>query len=440
MTPSQPLSSRYWQPWASPTRPLLIRGARVLTLVSGPRPRRGAAMAELSVLPSANVLVAGGLIQAVGPDVSAPDAQAIDAAGRVLMPGFVDAHTHACWSGGSSHRLDEWEAKLKGTSYLDILAAGGGIMASVRAVRAASRADLAAELLGRLSILLQNGTTTIEVKSGYGLSIDAELKMLHAISDAARSFQGTIMPTALLGHAIDQEGLPGGREAFINETIRHTLPQVTASFPGVAVDAYCESGSWTVEECERLFNAAQFNGHPIRVHADQFNSLGMVDRAVARRALSVDHLEATPSDDLVRLAGSGTMGVLLPACGLHLDGRYANGRVLVDAGGAVCLASNLNPGSAPCFSMATVMALAVRGCGLTAAEAISASTVNPATLLGLSDRGTIEAGKRADLVLLRHRDERALAFCLGDQAIELVICGGQMVPEPPSSPAAPGRE
>jgi len=439
MTQAGVTSSRYWQPWATPKRPLLIRDARVLTLSGGGRPRRGGAMRELSVLPHGDVLIAGGLIQAVGAGVSSPDAEVIDAAGRVLMPGFVDAHTHACWSGGATHRLDEWEFKLQGTPYLDILARGGGIMASVRTVRAASRADLTSELLDRLTLLLRNGTTTVEVKSGYGLSTDSELKMLGAITDAARAFRGTIVPTALLGHATD-DAAPGGREGFIDETIRHTLPQVTAHYPGLAIDAYCERGAWTLEECERLLAAAQLNGHPVRVHADQFSSLGMVDLAIARNALSVDHLEATPSHDLARLAASRTMGVLLPACGLHLDGRYANGRALIDAGGAVCVASNLNPGSAPCYNMAMVLALAVRGCGLTAAEAITASTINPAVLLGFGDRGTIEAGKRADLLLLRHRDERALAFCLGDQPIELVICGGQVVPEPPPMAAVPGRE
>lgn len=414
-------------PPAPASRPLLIRDARILTLARGARPRRRGELGHLSIIPRGDVLIADGVIAGVGAVNAPANTDVINARGRVLMPGFVDAHTHACWAGGSDHRVQEWTQKLSGTQYMDILAAGGGIMASVRAVRAASRAELKAELLERARRLLRHGTTTLEVKSGYGLSLDSELKMLDAIADAAGEFEGALVRTALLGHAIDADH-PGGREEFIDHIIRRVLPAVTARHPGVAVDAFCERGSWTVDECERLFMSAEQNGHPVRVHADQFNSLGMIERAVRRLALSVDHLEASPSTDLALLGDRQTFGVLLPACGFHLDGRYANGRALIAAGGAVCIASNLNPGSAPVYSMATIIALAVRHCGLTPDEAIAAATVNPATLLGLHDRGTIAPGQRGDVILLRHTDERALAFCVGDNPVDAVIARGALIP------------
>ncbi|HVU22831.1 MAG TPA: imidazolonepropionase [Opitutus sp.] len=399
---------------------VIIRNARVLALAGGPGPRRGAALGEFGVRARADVLVSGDRIAAVGGQLTAPrDAEVIDADGRVLLPGFVDAHTHACWAGD---RLEEWAMKRRGVPYLEVLRQGGGIHATVRAVRAASEEELAADTLARLEAMRREGTTTAEVKSGYGLSTADELKMLRAIRDAGRRWAGTVVPTALLGHACEGEA-----DAFVARTIAETLPAVTREFPGIAVDAFCEESAWSRAACEALFRAAMEHGHPVRVHADQFNSLGMIPAAVALGARSVDHLEAATDADLGRLAASDTMGVILPATGFHTDGRYARAREFVDAGGAVVLATNCNPGSAPTHSLPMAIALAVRFCGLTPAEAIAACTVNAAALLGLPDRGTIEVGQRADLVLLRHRDERMLAYEFGGNPVERVICGGAVV-------------
>jgi imidazolonepropionase len=409
--------------------PLLIRGARVVTLARGVRPRRGAALADLAVIESGDVLVEHGLISQVEPAGGirpAAGVQVIEAGGRVLMPGFVDAHTHACWAGPPDHRLDEWASRMAGTPYLEQLAQGKGIMATVRSVRAASVEGLTSQLAERLGIMLRHGTTTTEVKSGYGLQAEHELKMLRAIHSAASFTPMTIKPTALLGHALDPDH-PDGPEAFVEHTVRSTLDRVASEFPGITVDAFCERSAWSIEQTTRLFQAAQSRSLPLRVHADQFTSLGMLQRAVHLGARSVDHLEATTTEDLQALARSPAFGVLLPISGFHLDDRYANGRALVDAGGAVCIATNLNPGSAPCFSMAMVIALAVRKNGLTPAEAIAAATINPAALLGLHDRGTIAPGQRADLILLRHRDERLLASELGGNPVETVIVAGQIV-------------
>ena len=398
---------------------LLVRNARVLTLAPGSRPRRGKELLDLGLIPVGEVLVADGKIAAVGAKVEAPaDAEVIDAMGRVLMPGFVDCHTHACWAGD---RLDEWEMKLHGVPYLEILKKGGGIHATVKAVREATQKQLAASLRDRLNAMLREGTTTVEVKSGYGLNTEAEMKMLRAIRRAAAEWPGTVAATALLGHAFE-----GDLEEYVRMVVKDMLPEVAKEFPDIAVDAYCEQGAWTVEACVRLFEKARKH-HPIRVHADQFNSLGMIPEAVRLHARSVDHLEASTKKDLILLAQSPTLGVILPCTGLHTDQRFTRSRLFLDQGGALALATNCNPGTSPSHSMPLAIALAVRFCGLAPAEAIAAATVNGATVLGLSDRGTIAPGQRADLILLQHKDERALAYELGGNPVDKVICAGQLL-------------
>lgn len=407
---------------------LIIRNARVLTLARGPRPRRGADLADLAILDRADVEITGGRITVVRPcsgslaaDPPAPLALSgheLDAAGRVLMPAFIDPHTHACFAGS---RLDEWEMKLKGATYLEILAAGGGIMSTVRAVRAADETYLTDLLRNRLRAIAGAGTGALEIKSGYGLDEATELKMLRAIRAAASPDLPHITPTALLGHALDP-----AQPDFVDRTINATLPAISHEFPGIAVDAYCETGAWSVRDTARLLARARELGHPVRVHADQFNALGMVDEAIRLGALSVDHLEASTTDALERLAASSTFGVMLPICGLHLDARYANAQYFVAAGGVLCLASNFNPGSAPSFSIPLVIAAAVRHMGLTVHQAIAATTINPASLLGLRDRGSIAPGQRADLLLLRTTDERSLAFMLDADPIAAHIRAGRL--------------
>ncbi len=402
--------------------PLLIRNARILTLATGARPRRGRELGDLAVIPHGEVLVADGLIAAVGAKVEAPaGAEVIDANGRVLMPGFVDCHTHACWAGSA---VDEWVERQKGVPQAEILKKGGGIAATVLAVREATRKQLAAWLRERLNRMLREGTTTVEVKSGYGLTTEAELKMLRAIVRAGQEWEGTVVPTALLGQSFE-----GALDDFARMVVKEMLPEVSKEFPGVTVDACVEEGAWSLEACVKLFEKASRH-HSLRVHADQFTSLGMVPEAIRLHARSVDHLEASSRADLVALAGSPAMGVILPCTGFHLDGRFARAGFFVDQGGAVALATNCNPASAPGHSMPFAIALAVRRCGLTAQEAIAACTVNAAAVLGLNDRGTIEVGKRADMILLCHTDERMLAYEAGGNPVDLVVCNGKLALTP----------
>lgn len=413
------------RPSSTYDRSMLIRDARILTMA--PRredrsARRGQLMRDLGVIERGSVRVHEDSIVEVGPSDLRPleGEEIVEAEGRVLMPAFVDCHTHACWAG---HRLDEFEMRLGGASYLQILKAGGGIMSTVRAVRAASEETLAALLLERLDRMARLGTGTVEVKSGYGLTTEDELKMLRAIRAAAQVARQIVVPTFLGAHAIDKS-VPD----FVERTINDTLPAVAQEFPGIACDAFCEDGAWSLADTRRLFENALDLGCSLRVHTDQFNSLGMTRLAVEMGAVSVDHLEAAEPTDLQHVAHSHSVAVLLPSAGFHLDDRYAPGRELVDAGAAVAVATNWNPGSAPSPSMPFTMALSTRKLRLTPAEAITAATWNAACVLGLQDVvGSLEPGKRADLQLLDIRDERELAWETAGPGPALVILGGRVV-------------
>ena len=404
-------------------RNLTLENARVLTMsdASNSRsPRRGDALRDLGIVERGWVRISGDRIADLGsgdaPAHTDPDAR-IDLEGRVLMPGLVDCHTHACWAGC---RFDEFDAKLAGAGYLEILAGGGGIMSTVRAVREATVEELTQNLLHRIEQMARLGTTTVEVKTGYGLSTESELKMLRAIILADGLVEPTVVPTFLGAHAIDREN-----PRFIEETINETLPAVVETCPGIACDAYCEEGAWSLDECRRLFEEAQSLGCPIRVHSDQFNSLGATRLAVEAGAVSVDHLEASTPEDLSALARSETMGVILPVSGYHLAEGHAPGRRLVDLGASIAIASNCNPGSAPSPSLPFAIHLAVTQCRLTPEEAITAATFNAACVLGLQDElGSIEVGKRADLVVLDATDERGLAWEFATPGPRLVLTGG----------------
>ncbi len=377
-------------------------------------------MSDLSPIDSGSILIKEGKIEQVSDSpIQCDDAITIDAKGRVVMPSFIDAHTHACWAGD---RLDEWELKQRGATYLEILKSGGGIMSTVRAVRNASVEELAEQLLNRLNAMIHEGTTACEIKSGYGLSTRDELKMLEAIEIASKQWPGRVSPTACIGHAKDPDD-----PKFVQRTINETLPAVHERYPGITIDAYTEEGAWSVDETVELFAAAKALGHPLRIHADQFNALGMLEAAIELDALSVDHLEATTPESLARLADSNTMGVMLPCSGFHVDGRYGNGQSFIDHNGALVIATNVNPGSAPCLSMPMSIALAVRNLGITAAEAIAACTANAAHLLGYKDIGTLKPGNSADLIMLRHSDERQLGYEFGGSHVDLTICNGKIV-------------
>jgi len=402
-----------------------IINARIIT-AAGPQgggPRRGEAMQELGEIESGWLAIEAGRIAGLGsgePPQNMQSEVTLDLDGRLVLPAWVDCHTHVCWTGS---RLDEFEQQLAGVSYTDILESGGGILSTVMAVRAASMEQLADELTGRAGRLQVFGTGTLEVKSGYGLTTEDELKMLRAIHACSQTCDQLLVGTFLGAHAIDRE-----QPDFAHRVIEETLPAVAEEFPGITCDAYLDQGAWSLDEVRLLFERAIDLSCPLRLHADQFNSLGGVDLAVDLGARSVDHLEAITPKDITRLATSNTAGVLLPASGFHLDGRYAPGRALIDAGAVVAIATNSNPGSAPTSSMPLTISLACRFCGLMPAEAIIAATWNAANVLGVEDNtGSLEVGKRADLQVIDQRDYRAVAWEFGAVPPPILLLDGQPV-------------
>ena len=402
---------------------LLIVNARLVTLGGQEGARRGADMADLGIIERGWLAVEDDRIAAMGPGDPPENAQAtamLDVEGKAVLPAWVDCHTHACWAG---HRIDEWAQLLAGRSYLELLEAGGGIMSTVRAVRESTADQLAANLLVRIGRHRIMATGALEVKSGYGLNTEAELKMLRSVHDASRATDILVTGTFLGAHAIDPE-----QPNFVDRMISETLPAVASEFPGIPCDAYLEEGAWSLQDTRRYLETAADLDCPLRLHADQFNSLGGVPLAVEMGARSVDHLEASTAKDLKCLGASDTIGVLLPVTGFHLDQRWGNGRQLIDAGGALAVATNDNPGSAPCPTMTLAMALACRRCGLSPQEAICASTWNAACVLGLQEEvGSLRVGSRANLQILDTCDERLVCWEAAAPPPPVLLISGQPV-------------
>lgn len=414
--------------------PLLIHDARVLSMPMGREPARGAAMRDLGVIDGGWVLIGDdGLVDRVGTGTPPVASIRIDARGRVLMPALIDAHTHACWAGD---RWSEWARKRAGEPYLSILNSGGGIMSSVRSVRGSTREDLARTTALRLQRMARVGTGTCEVKSGYGLSTEAELRMLDAIDDAAAACVAQIgtVATCLAGHAID----PGCPD-FIARTLRETLPAIAAARPGTTMDLYIEQGAWMGDDAVRFVATSLALGCPVRAHVDQFTRSGLLADLIGMGVRSVDHLEASSASDLATVAHSGAFAVALPATGFALDMRFMDARRLLDEGGTLVIASNANPGSAPGLGLPFAMQLAARFMGLTTAEILRATITNAAHLLGVAAHvGSIEPGRRADLMLLHDTNEDALVHGLPSGAPGLVLHAGRAVnPDEPGFEATP---
>ncbi|CAM3823493.1 imidazolonepropionase [Deinococcus frigens] len=380
-----------------------------------PGPQRGAAMCELTVIKNAALLVRDGMIAWVGSEQEASSAAKRDDLGGVaVVPGLIDPHSHAVWAGD---RLTDFEARVAGVPYETILAGGGGIRSSIRATAAATVEQLVALARPRLGALQQSGATTMEVKSGYGLDSDAELRMLRAIRVLSREFE--LSPTLLI-HVPPLEG----RDDYVRAVCQTLIPETAADKLATAVDVFCEAEAFTVEETRRIFVAAQAHGLRLKLHADQFHAIGGTELACQMGALSVDHLEASGPAQIAALAASGTVATVLSGVTLHLGLPAAPGRALIDAGAVVAVGTDLNPGSSPLYSVQMALALAVRLNGLTPAEALSAATVNAAAALGLADRGSLSAGMRADFLALHGPDWRELPYALGANPVRDVFTGG----------------
>jgi|HubBroStandDraft_6_1064221.scaffolds.fasta_scaffold66258_2 imidazolonepropionase len=402
---------------------ILIAGISQLVTAEGVGPRHGQAMRELKIVKEAAIAISSSVILWTGKESEwRGEAEAtVDAGGRAVVPGLVDPHTHAVWAG---NRLADFEARTSGSTYEEILAAGGGIRSTIRATAAASKDDLLALAKPRIDSLIASGATTIEVKSGYGFTTEAELAMLEAIQSLSAGAAARIVPTLLIHipPAIATE-----RSSYLSRVCDELIPEVASRNLATAVDIFVEKEAWHVPEAEEVFQRAKQFGLAIKLHSDQFHSIGGVELGTDFGALSVDHLEASGPEQIAKIASSSTIATILPGVSLHLGIPSAPGRKLVDAGAAVAVGTDLNPGSSPLFSISTALALSVRLNGLTVEEAIVAGTVNAACALGIKDAGRLEAGCAADFVVLQSSDWRDLVYTLGANPVRDVWIGGKKV-------------
>jgi len=398
---------------------LLIRDlAQVATAADSDAPLRGDALEAVDVLEDAYVVCANGRIEAVGRMAELGqlegDVEEIDGRGLCAIPGLVDCHTHPAFAGD---RVDEFSRRARGASYEELHAAGGGILSTVRATRAAGESGIAEAVSRHGGWMVRAGTTTWEGKSGYGLDRDAELASLRAIRDTGG------VPTWLGAHAVPPEFADA--DAYLDYALAEVLPEAAAI--AEAADVFLERGAFDAAQARRYLEACRDAGLALRLHGDQFTESGAIPLAIELGARSVDHLEATGPDGVAALARSDVTAVLLPASALFLGRPMPPGRALVDAGAAVALATDFNPGSAFCESLPLVCSLAATQLKLGPAEALSACTVNAAHVLGLADRkGRLAPGYDADVVLLDAPDWRYLAYHLGGQLVHSVVVAREL--------------
>lgn len=414
---------------------MLIHSASQLLTIAG-APQRGSDLGHLGIIPDGAVLINGSKIQAVGTTSefikTYPHAETFNAHGHVVMPGFVDPHTHLLWVGD---RAAEFEMRLQGKTYLEILAGGGGILSTVRSTRQASLDKMLDETRPRLREMLIHGTTTAEAKTGYGLQTETELRMLQALLLLDAEGPLEIAPTFLGAHAIppefkdDPDGytshlcsvmLPAIHEWWISHVPTRPLP---------FVDVFCETGAFSLQQSRRILEEAKSLGFPLKIHADEFDNLGGASLAAGLGAVSADHLVKTSTDDIAALAHSDAVAVALPCTPFGLaEQAYTPARAILDAGGLLALATDLNPGTAWGGNMQFTIALACRYLRLTPAQAIVASTLNAAAAIQRSDQvGSIEPGKQADLLILNVANYRHLGYRFATNLVQTVIKRGKVV-------------
>ena len=412
---------------------LIHHASQLITLQGGPQ--RGIDLGRLGLIENGAVLVRGETIAAIGNSDDMirryPDEPRLDAGGRVVMPGFVDPHTHLVWVGD---RAAEFEMRLEGRTYLDILAAGGGILSTVRATRAASLEKIKSETRERAEMILKLGTTTAEAKTGYGLESASELLQLQALLELNAEGPLEIVPTWLGAHAIPPE-FKTDPDAYTDLICQSMLPEVktwwqmhTPQLPLPFVDVFCETGAFSLVQSRRILETAIRLGFPVKIHADEFDNLGGASLAAELGAASADHLVKTSREDIIALAKGNTVAVALPCTPFGLaEQHYTPAKDILAAGGLLAVASDLNPGTAWCGNMQFVIALACRYLKLTPAQAIAAATINAAAAIQRADRiGSLEVGKQADILVLSVSDYRHLGYQFGTNLVNTVIKRGQV--------------
>jgi imidazolonepropionase len=405
----------------------VVNCAQLVTLARGAGPRTGAAMRDLAIIADGAMLIEDGRIEKVGsraeiePLIGSGDA-VIDAGQRVVMPGFVDAHTHLVFGG---NRAAEFEQRCEGASYAAIRAAGGGIRSTVRETRAATEDQLLAAARKYVVWFLASGTTTVEAKSGYGLTLEDECKILRVIG---RLEDIRTVPTFLGAHEIPDE-YRGRTSVYADLVIQEMLPRVVRERLAQYCDVFCEPGIFSIEESRRVLSAARSLGLGLRMHADQLSDSGGAALAAELQAATADHLEHTSARGILALQSAGVQPVLLPGSVYALgSARYPSAREMIQSGLAVVLATDFNPGSSPTPSMPMILSLACTQMKMTPSEAITAATINAAHSLGLAGEiGSLEPGKRADFVIHDTRDYREIAYFFGAPSAQAVYLDGRAV-------------
>lgn len=411
----------------------IFRNARIFTPRDTGKPLAGTAQDDLQVYEHGALVVQNGNLLAVGDEAGVLEAikgesvdQEVYCGGRCLIPGFVDPHTHMCFS---RRREAEFEARIAGTPYLEILKKGGGILSSVHAVRSADEDQLYRQTRRHMAAALALGTTTVEIKSGYGLDTANELKMLAAIGRAAATASMDVIATFLGAHAIPTE-YKENPDAFVELVIEEMLPAVKAQGVATGCDVFCEEAVFSLDQGRRILTAAKNLGLKLKIHADEVNDLGGAGLAADLKAVSADHLLAARDANLKRMAGAGVVANLLPATAYSLRKPYARARDMIALGLPVALATDCNPGSSFTESMPFVIGLAVLNMMMTPAEALTAATLNAAYSLGLAHRvGSLEVGKQADFLVLDGESPAILAYHAGVSPVLAVYKRGELVHE-----------
>jgi imidazolonepropionase len=413
---------------------LLICGAAEVVTVRGRGARRGAAVSSIGVIRDGAILVRDGLIAAVGPSskieklTESKKAEKVDVGGRVVLPGFVDAHTHLIHA---ASRAEEYELKIRGASYEEIARKGGGILNSVRKLRAATAEELKNRARGFLGQFAKHGTTTIEAKSGYGLDVTSELRILSLHKELNAEQPLEIVSTFLGAHVVPEEfrGKSGGTRQYLQLLTEELIPEVAENGLAEFCDVFCERGAFSVADSRRVLAEGKARGLVARVHAEQLSHTGATRMGMEMNAASCDHLEYLQAADIRALGKSQTVATLLPGCDFHLGlDRYAPARELIDAGAIVALATDFNPGTSPTLNMAMILSLACSLLRMTPAEAIAAATINAAYSLGREKRiGSIEVGKQADLAVFEVADYREIPYYFGVNTCWMTMKRGEIV-------------
>ena len=411
-------------------RSLFFRNAaQLITLAGLPVPRRGPAMGELGIIPKGGLLTQGETILRTGPtrllerEALRLRAKAIDCSGRVVMPGFVDSHTHLIFAGS---RVNDYELRLRGKTYEEVAQAGGGIQSSAQRVHAASVASLVQQALRFLDDFAAYGTTTVEVKSGYGLEIADELKILRAIRSLQAQTPLELVPTLMALHALPAN-FQGKSRRYVDQVIKRLIP--VAAGAAEFIDCFCDRGAFSVDDCRRMLAAGkQFGLYP-RIHAEQLAHTGAARLAIELGAASADHLDKLTAVDIRALARSNVVATLLPGANFHLGlKQYPPARKLIQAGAAVALATDFNPGTSPTLNMQFILSLACAQMRMTPAEAITAATLNGAHALHRADRaGSLELGKQADLLVMDVADYREIPYYFAVNHCMMTVKAGEIV-------------